>query len=75
MSKTVLTKNTVAVFPRGPKIENTPMTASTIRPRRKGGPQHYVEGKNRMSKGICTSTIMFIISPIDTDKGGEVYGV
>ena len=36
---------TADVSPRGPKRGNSTMTTSTIRARRKGDPQHYVEGK------------------------------
>ena len=52
----VLKKTTAAVSPRGPKRGNPSMTTSTVTARRKGDPQHKVEGKislcskNRLGK-------------------------
>ena len=42
------TKTIAAVFPRGPKRRNPTMTTSTVTARRKGDPQHYVEGKQQL---------------------------
>ena len=41
----------------GPKRGNPTMTTSTITARRKGDPQHYVEGKNEIMKELDFESI------------------
>ena len=50
MSKGVRTKTTAAVIPRGSERGNPTMTTSMITAMRKGDPQHYVEGKNKVQE-------------------------
>ena len=71
------TKTIAAVFLRGPKRGNPTMTTSTVTARRKGDPQHYVEGFCFLKKYQKTSLILRAFwgprGPARMRKPSELY--